>query len=86
MLETVPEGIEEAPRFAAFPDPETGFAAMRDLLTRSYCGLTIGAALNEWAPPSDGNDTSRYTANVTRWTGRGADTVLTPELLDAINA
>jgi len=31
-LETIPHGYNETPRFAVFPTPEAGFAAMRALL------------------------------------------------------
>jgi hypothetical protein len=77
VLETIPAGYNEMPRFACFPTPEQGFAAMRELLTNHYLGMTVGAALNRWAPPSDDNDTSVYTANVCQWTGLTPDTVLT---------
>ena len=68
-------------RFAAWPDAPAGFAAMRTLLTEHYLGLTVAQALNKWAPPSDGNDTSAYTAGVCEMTGLTPDTVLTSELL-----
>lgn len=71
----------DKPRFANFPSTDAGFQAMRDLLAEHYSGMTIGQALNKWAPPSDGNDTSSYTENVTKWMGVPADTVLTPELV-----
>lgn len=57
------------PRFAVFPDDETGFAAMKALfLASSYRGLTVSAALNRWAPPIE-NDVSAYLGNVCKWGG-----------------
>jgi len=81
VLETIPEGYDEVARFAHFPDVATGWAAMRALLTESYVGLTIAAALAKWAPPSDGNNVSAYQAGVCASTGLTPDTVLTSELL-----
>jgi hypothetical protein len=63
-------------RFAAWPTPETGYAAMRRLLQIGYIGLTLEQALNKWAPPTE-NATSSYLAHVLTWTGMHADTVLT---------
>lgn len=81
VLETIPAGIDENPRFAAFPSEQQGFAAMRQLLTRDYVGLTVQCALNKWAPPSDNNDTSAYTANVCEWCNVTPDTILTAGLI-----
>src|SRR5580704_9465723 len=54
-----PIGNEPA-RFAHFPDPTTGFQAMRALLQApSYAGKTVAAVIYEWAPPSE-NDTQAY--------------------------
>lgn len=55
-------------RFAIFPDPETGFAAMKALLQEHYAGLTIEEAINKWAPPHE-NETDVYLAHVLEWTG-----------------
>ena len=69
-LEVIPPGNHGEPRFAHFPTPEIGFAAMRALfLSPSYAALTVRAALLRYAPPSDGNDTSAYEANVCKWAG-----------------
>lgn len=58
-----------SPRFAYFPNPTTGFAAMRALFQApSYKGLTVEAALNRWAPPVE-NNVSAYLANVCEWAG-----------------
>ena len=65
-------------RFAAWPTPEAGYAAMRSLLTAHYSGLTIEEALNKWAPPVE-NDVSAYLKNVISWTGMEASTILTAE-------
>ena len=77
VLETIPQGYSSKPRFAAFPDADTGFAAMRSLLASHYIGLTVQDALNKWAPPSDGNDQSSYLGGVLQMTGMNADDVLT---------
>jgi hypothetical protein len=54
-------------RFAIFPDPDTGFAAMKLLFQApSYKGLTVAAALNKWAPPVE-NATNHYIASVCSW-------------------
>ena len=56
-------------RFATFPDPDTGFAAMKLLFQApSYKGLTVAAALNRWAPPVE-NSTSHYIQSVCEWVG-----------------
>jgi hypothetical protein len=62
-------------RFAAWATLEAGYAAMRALLTIGYLGLTVAEALNKWAPASE-NDVNTYLANVIRWTGMSADTIL----------
>ena len=65
-------------RFAAWPTPEAGFAAMRALITVGYLGLTLEAALNKWAPPEE-NDDDAYLKSVVEMTGMKAHTVLTRE-------
>lgn len=76
-----PGGVEES--FATIAD---GYTAMRNLLAKSYAGLTLAQAITKWAPPRDKNgniinDTAAYIANVSKWTGIGRDTVLTPGML-----
>lgn len=66
------------PRFAVFPSPAAGFAAMRALLQSAYVGLTVEAALNKWAPPCE-NQTNVYVDRVCEWTGLTPSTVLTAE-------
>ncbi len=54
-------------RFAYFPAPELGFAALRALLqTPTYRGKTAAEALNIWAHPVE-NATNSYIANVCDW-------------------
>lgn len=54
-------------RFAYFPTPEVGFAAMRALLqTPTYKGKTVAQALNIWAPPVE-NATNGYISNICAW-------------------
>jgi len=47
------------PRFAHFPDVETGFGALNDILWSYYAELSVYAAINKYAPPSE-NDTNDY--------------------------
>ncbi len=76
---TADHGAEAAPgRFAVFETAADGFAALRDLLTRNYAGMTLRAALLRYAPPVE-NNSEAYIANVCNWTGLTPDTVLTPE-------
>lgn len=64
-----PIGNEPA-RFAHFPDPTTGFRAMRALLQAPlYAGKTVSAVIYQWAPPSDGNNTENYINCVCKWCG-----------------
>ena len=79
VLETIPAGIQETARFAHFPMPAVGWVAMRTLLQNDYLGLTVAAALNKWAPPSDCNDVSSYQAGVCEMTGMQPTDVLTAE-------
>ena len=68
------------PRFAIFPTPQAGYAAMRALLNSAYIGLTVAQALNKWAPPIE-NETNTYITRVCQWSGLRPETVLTPELI-----
>jgi len=76
VLETIPPGVNEAPRFARFVSPADGWSAMLTLLTSDYLGLTVEAALNKWAPAADDNQPSSYIAGVCEMTGFTPDTVL----------
>lgn len=68
-MEEIPPGIEEAPRFAYFPDEATGFSALQSLLEGpEYDGLSVEAALRKYAPASE-NDTQLYVQHVCEWTG-----------------
>jgi hypothetical protein len=68
------------PRFAIFPTPEIGYAAMKALLNTDYVGLTVSAALCKWAPPTE-NNVSAYQANVCKWADLTPETILTVELI-----
>jgi hypothetical protein len=58
------------PRFACFPTAQAGWQALEDLLAGPhYAGLTLEAAVNRFAPPSE-NDTVNYVSAVCRWTGK----------------
>ncbi len=75
--EILPDGTQG--RFATFPTPEIGWAALKALLqSTGYLGLTVAEALNRWAPPSE-NQTNSYIANVVRWTDLTPETKLTAE-------
>jgi hypothetical protein len=78
VLETIPPGIHEQPRFACFPTVDQGWAALRALLTTDYLGMTVAAAFDKYAPPVE-NDTNAYTAFVCRETGLSPEDVLTVE-------
>jgi hypothetical protein len=78
VLETIPAGYNEQPRFAAWPDADSGFAAMRALLTSAYIGLTVADAVSKWAPGIE-NDTGGYIAAVCQFTGMQPTDVLTAQ-------
>ena len=61
---------------AIFENPETGAAAQgRDALGPKYQNLTIGKAIEKYAPPKE-NDTEAYISDVEKRTGLGRGTVL----------
>jgi hypothetical protein len=51
------------PRFAKFPDAETGIAAHKALVIDKFGGKTISGMANKYAPPSE-NDTKKYTKDL----------------------
>lgn len=50
-------------RFAYFPTPDAGFAAMRALFLEHYKGLTVEQAITKYAPPIE-NPTAMYISEV----------------------
>lgn len=63
-------------RFAIFPTPEAGFAALSNLLRAPhYINLTIEQAIRQFAPSSE-NDTEKYVKDVCYWTGYTQDYTL----------
>lgn len=80
------------PRFAIFPDAETGWNAARKWLSvpakfdaegnlvAGYMGATLKQVINRFAPPIE-NDTDNYLTYVNEETGTLPDTVLTPKIL-----
>lgn len=78
VLETIPAGIDEQPRFAYFPTANQGWSALRQLLTADYLGMTIAAAFNKYAPPIE-NQTNMYVLAVCEMTGLAPECVLTVE-------
>jgi hypothetical protein len=69
----------QIPRFAHFPDAQTGFAAQRVLLLQHYRGMTVLQMLNKYAPPVE-NNVSAYLKDVCAWTGLTPDTVIDAHL------
>lgn len=68
-------------KYAIFPSPEAGFAALSALLRSSrYPGLTLERALLTYCPPKGDprgdNDTGTYIRNVCQWTGLTPDAVI----------
>jgi hypothetical protein len=80
VLETIPHGYSETARFAHYPDEITGFEAMKDLFTRKLVGLTLNAALEEWAPSSENNH-PQYVNSICEMTGYTSGIVITYEML-----
>lgn len=73
-VETLPPG--SVPRFAHFPTPEAGCAALCNLLAIRYAGLTITAMMGHYAPPSE-NDTGKYADFIGSSTGLSVDHIIT---------
>lgn len=68
--------IGAAGGFAVFPDYETGLKALAALLrTETYRRLTLGQAINRYAPPVE-NDTGAYVGAVEKQTGIPRATIL----------
>lgn len=62
--------IAEGARFAIFPSESVGFDAILALLSgSSYRNLSLNAAINKYAPASDGNKPAQYVAFITNTTG-----------------
>lgn len=56
-------------RFAIFPTPDAGFAALKALFELpDYRDLTVAEALHRYAPSNE-NDTALYIHNVCMWVG-----------------
>lgn len=71
------ETVYRRARFAVFPSMDQGYAALARLLTFPlYKGKTVHQALNEFAPPSDGNNTSAYEKNVCEWVECSPNTII----------
>lgn len=80
------------PRFAVFPNPATGWVALKGWLSvpakfagdgkliGGYLGATIIQVLNRFAPPNE-NDTAHYVDTVCKNTGLSPTTRLTLFLL-----
>jgi hypothetical protein len=79
------------PRFAVFPDAETGWEALRHWLSlpaefedgklvAGYLGATVEQIVNRFAPPVE-NNSSAYVANVCGWANVTPATIITSENL-----
>lgn len=63
--------------FAVFASQQQGFDAIVALLkTATYSNKTIAKAISTYAPSADSNDPVAYAANIEKWTGMKADTVM----------
>lgn len=72
------QSLADGNQIATFADPVDGAAAHFDLLSRSYAGMPLSAAISKW---SGGNSSPAYAANVAKQAGISLDTPLTHELL-----
>jgi hypothetical protein len=84
VLETIPAGYNETPRFAAFPSAQSGWSAMQYLLTTNYLGESVQQALSIWAPTSDDNNVPAYVSSVCSMCGVTPATLVTAELIGAV--
>jgi hypothetical protein len=68
------------PRFAKFPTPEDGWAALKALLEgHAYRGLTLEQTINRFAPGNE-NNTRAYVDAVCHFTGLQPSDVIDPHL------
>ncbi|HEY0120656.1 MAG TPA: hypothetical protein VGC14_02655 [Rhizobium sp.] len=63
-------------RFAVFPSYEAGRKAQEDLLfnSKGYRNLTLGQAINKWAPAGDNNNVPAYIGALVAGSGVSPDT------------
>ena len=63
-------------RFAVFPSYESGRKAQENLLfdSKGYRNLTLGQAINKWAPSGDNNNVPAYIAALVNGSGVSPDT------------
>ena len=70
--------------FAQFQTPDAGWQALDNQLNLDAGrGLTISQEIAKWAPASDGNNPTGYTANVASWTGLDPSTSVADALAGA---
>lgn len=56
--------------FTVFPDAATGRAALEtDMAYKVNQGMTLESLVYKYAPPTDGNNSAQYVANMAMWTG-----------------
>lgn len=82
-LETLPGDViggspNERARFAHFPDSDSGFACLRELLVSEYAGMTLLSAIAKYAPSTE-NDVNAYAQFVCEKTGLSLESILTTE-------
>jgi hypothetical protein len=86
VLETIPAGYNEQPRFAAFPTSTAGWSAMQHLLLADYLGRSVQGALSIWAPSTDDNNVPAYVTGVCAMCGCTPGTLLIAELVGPVPA
>lgn len=81
-------GVDQDKRFAIFPSPEAGWAAMdARLKTADWQNTSVDKAIEAWAPKNDGNDTEKYKRQVRAALGvAGATRIsqLTPQQFETL--
>ena len=71
-----PNAIGKAHGFAVYPTLEEGEKAKESLIDKKRDrGLTVNETIEEWAPPEE-NNTAKYQATVSKWTGIPGNTKL----------
>jgi hypothetical protein len=84
VMETIPPGYNEQPRFAAFPTPTAGWTAMQTLLTADYLSKTVQQALSIWAPSTDDNNVPAYVTGVCAMCGCAPAAPVTLDLIGPV--
>ncbi|WP_330985581.1 MULTISPECIES: LysM peptidoglycan-binding domain-containing protein [Enterobacterales] len=70
------EGKTKSGNFMIFPDDNTGWAALKLLLTVTYKDKSVSEVISRYSPEKDGNDPDGYTKVITMRTGIQPDTCI----------